>query len=168
MAFALTQGNIFVAFELEDADGNITTRRIQLVWDTDMATTLANAAAVAASLRAITDAAINKYTVSLVYDEGTPEVPGGEIQEVAHLVLSLNLNPPTGLSKTKVFEVPAPTAGIRVAASGPGSNIIDITDADLLTFLTHFEAGNEAYLSHGQTLDTIKDGYVHHIRSKRG
>jgi len=168
MSFVLTQGSIFVNYEFEDAAGDKTNRRIQLVWDTDLATTLANAAAIAAAIVPITDAGLNQFTVSLEYKEDTPIAPGGEIQEVAHLVLALNLAPPAGLSKTKVFELPAPDAGIRVAASGPGKNLIDINAVALGTFLSVFEPAGQAYLSHGQTLDEIKDGYVHHQRSKKG
>jgi len=168
MAYVLTQGSVFVSYEFEDADGNKATRRIQLAWDTDLATTLANAAAIAASLQAVTDAAVNKFTVGLEYNEDTPAARGGENQEVAHLVLALNTAPPTALSKTKIFDLPAPVVGVRVAPNGPGSNLIDIADADLTTLLAHFLPAGEAFVSHGQTMDEIKDGYIHHRKSKKG
>jgi len=168
MAYLLTQGAIWATYEFEDADGNKTQRRIQLVWDTDLATTLANAVTIAGSIQAITDAAVNRFTVALEYGEDTPAARGGENQEVAHLALALNLNPPEALSKTKAFDLPAPGVAIRVAPNGPGSNLIDISNAALTTFLAHFLPAGEAYLSHGQTLDEIKDGYVHHQRSKKG
>ena len=168
MAKVLEQDAIFVSYEFEDADGDKTSRRIQLVWDTDLATTLTNAVAISASLQAITDAAVNKFTVMLDYVEDTPAARSGENQEVAHLVLGLNTNPPEALSKTKAFDLPAPVVGIRVAPNGPGNNLIDIANANLTTFLAHFLPAGEAYLSHGQTLDEIKDGYIHHQRSKKG
>jgi hypothetical protein len=168
MAYQLTQDAVFATFEFEDADGNITTRRIQLVWNTDLATTLAQAALIGASLQVITDAAVNKFTVSLEYEQDAPAARGGENQEVAHLVIALNTTPPAQLSKTKVFELPAPDVAIRVSPTGPGSNLIDTNNADLTTFLAHFLPAGEAYWSHGQTMDEIRDGYVHHLRSKKG
>ena len=168
MAKVLEQDAIFAAYEFEDGDGDLTTRKFQLQWDTDLATTLANAAAISASIQAITQAANKRNAMVLSYLEGSPVARGGENQEVAHLVNSLVLNPPTGLSKTSVIDLPAPTVGIRVAPTGPGSNLVDITDADLATFLAHFLPGGEAYLSHGQDLIEIKDGYIHHRRSKKG
>lgn len=168
MAKVLQQDSIIVSYEFEDADGDRTQRHIQMVWDIDLATTLANAAAVAASLQAITTAAVNKFHVHIHYEEDAPAARGGENQEVAHLSLALNVAPPAGMSKVKVFDLPAPDTLIRVAPTGPGSNLIDITNAALTTFLAHFLPAGEAYLSHGQTLDEITDGYVHHRRSKRG
>jgi hypothetical protein len=170
MAFALVEGNLFMNVEFEDEDEDVTMRRIQVVWNTDLATTLAAAIADIAAFQAITKCAINRVTFSLVYEEGTPVAPGAgsENQEVGHLALKLNLNPPTGLSKTAVFELPCPVDAIRVAATGPGSNLIDIDAVALGTFLALFGTGGSLYLSHGQTLDSIKDGYVHHKKSKKG
>jgi len=168
MAGVLEQDGIFVAYQFEDEDGNKTTRRFQLQWDTDLATTLANAEAMRVSLQAITDAAVNRMIVGLQYDEDSPVARGGENQEVAHLSVSLVENAPTGMSKTAVIELPAPDAGIRVAPTGPGSNLIDTADAALATFLAHFLPGGEAYLSHGQDMIEITGGYVHHKESKKG
>lgn len=168
MAFALEQDAVFATFFFEDDDGDITTRRYQMQWNTDLATTVADVDTLATRLRAVTDAAINKYTIQLQYDEGSPESRAGENNEVAHVIVGLLENPPLGMSKTAVIEVPAPADAIRVAASGPNANYLDAASVELVALVDSFDVAGIAYLSHGQTRVEITGGYVHHKRSKRG
>ncbi len=169
MALAISQDDIFVNIVFSDEADDETTRRIQLKWDTDLATTLQNGVDHAALWDALTKAAIPEISFSIKYRDAVAAFDAGaENQEVAHIGLKLTQNPPLGLSKGATLEIPAPVDAIREALNGPQKNEVDTTHADLLGLYADFTAAGDVYISHGQYAEAIKAAYIHHQDSKKG
>lgn len=170
MAFVLEQDAIFINLTFKDKDENETSRRFQLRWDVDLATTITNAIAFAATIVALTKSEVSQFSLTLPHADSaaTAAADDAENQEDGKISVSLAVDPPASLTEKALISVPAPADGIRLATTGPGSNIIDLTDAAVTAALAAFSSAGEAYLSHGQDAVTLLDGYVHHKRSKRG
>jgi hypothetical protein len=49
-------------------------------------------------------------------------------------------------------DIPAPVESIFTAASGPGNNIVDMTNVNIIAYLDLFESGNQAFISDGEFL----------------
>ena len=84
------------------------------------------------------------------------------------LFIKLTQNPPQGLSKSAVLEIPAPIDGLKQALVGPLANSVDATNASLLGLYADFTPVGDVYISHGQNAEAIKTGYIHHQDSKKG
>lgn len=111
--------------------------------------------AIIAALNAITNAVIRRYAIHTKFREDAFAYPaaGVELEDKASLSVSL-----AGVDKRANLKVPAPVIGMFTAASGPGANIIDVLDADTLTYVALFESGAEAYISDGEDVDALLSG----------
>ncbi len=168
MALALSQDTIFANVVLTDLADDETGRKVQVKWDTDLATTLANALAHAGLWAAASKSGVERLSVTLDYLDTDPADAGAENQEVAHVVLKLATSPPTALTKRAVLEIPAPAAGLHLTSTGPGYNQVDITDASLVALFADFQAAGNVYISHGQSATLLESGIIHHKKSKLG
>lgn len=168
MALVLEQNTIFSNIKFTDIADDETSRKVQIKWDTDLPTTLANALAHAVLWAAVTKSGVEKMTVTLEYLDTDPADAGAENEEQAHVVLRLATNPPTALTKRAVLEIPAPAASLHMTSTGPGYNQIDITDADLVALFADFQAAGNAFISHGQSATVLESGIIHHKKSKLG
>lgn len=168
MALTLEQDAIFVKLYFTDYAQDVTTRAVQVKWDIDLATTLANAVAHAALWAAVTLAGVERISVILDYLDTDPAEAGAENNEVAHVALGLVTEAPAKLTKQATLEIPAPDAALHLTATGPGYNQVDITDADLVALFADFEAAGNVFISHGQNADLLRGGYIHHKVSKLG
>lgn len=169
MPLIISQDTIFVNIHLEDLDDDETSRRIQLKWDTDLTTTLANGAAHAGLWNACSKSAVKRVTFSIEYtDLGDSAAVGAENQEVAHVALVLAQNPPLGLTKTGLLEIPSPIDAMRQGLTGPLANEIDASETNLVALFNDFQAAGNVYTNHGQNATKIKQAYIHHKGSKKG
>jgi hypothetical protein len=170
MAFTLVEDEVFASYEFTDEDEQMTRRRFHIRWDTDLITTLGHAGDFGDVLEPLSESALKEFTLSLRFtNDGSPTpLAGAENQESGRIVFDLLPNPPSGITKRSTVDVPSPVDAIRVAATGVQSNIIDVSDALIAALTVALQAGGDAYLSHGQDVDVVLDGYVHHKRSRRG
>src|SRR5688572_26853416 len=128
---ALVSSGFVLRVVLIDNGANQVTREYDLV-AADMAAAETATTAILAALDAVTDAVIKSYTVGEQYVEDALTLPasGVQVENIAEVVLQIVDDP----LKKAVISIPAPVAGIFVATSGTGANIVDVNDAALITY----------------------------------
>lgn len=145
-------------------DSGLNTANLRYVLDAaDHATALTDSGTILAALAAITQAEIKAYNVSTRFIEDNLAVPVANVhvENRAVVVVQLDGNP---LKKATVT-VPAPSPDIFLATTGEGSNIVDVLDADLATYIDIWQVTpGVATLSDGEK---VADGTAAVIRGKR-
>lgn len=162
---ALVTNGWWLTCSLKDNGGNTTTKRYQLR-SADAATAVTDAAAIIAALNAVTNSVMSAYRYGEEFLENAFAYPaqGVENEDKASITVLLT----TSGAKKANLKIPAPVIGLFVAPTGPSANVIDIADADLVTYSELFETGAEAYISDGEDLDSIISGKRISAKSNRG
>jgi hypothetical protein len=153
------------SIEVKDNGGNTSVRTYHLRSAT-IGDALTDMVAIVARLNPVTDGVISGYRVSAVYEEDAFAYPaeGVQVQNQAQVVGLIDGH----IAKFHRLTIPAPDQDIFVSDSGPGADIVDVTNAALLTYLAGFEATGEAYISDGEDWGQITEGKRIHIKSKKG
>lgn len=169
MPFELpTSGDITVNATFYDEAQNSTYRSITIPWDTDLATTLANAIDVLDDLYPATDAQVMATVrLSLVQNPIVPAQAGSEVENCAAVTCTL-VTDATHKTPYHTVEIPAPKIGMFVGTTGPNKNVVNTAAAILVNFLSHFEVGEQAVLSDFQNIASIDSGKRVHKRSRKG
>ena len=131
----------------------------------DAATAATDAATILAATQAIIDGVVAGYNYGLRFAEDALVLPPGNVQVQNKASLTIQL---TTANKKANRQVPTPTIGIFTDTTGPGSNIVDTTDAAILAWVALFEAGNECLLSDGEVAESLVSGKRIHARSNFG
>lgn len=122
-------------FELRDEAGNKSRKAYSLVGATH-ATALTNAGTILTDLNAVTDALVFSYSVSERYAEDTLlyGAAGSEVENIAEIICPLEV---AAGEPVKYFaeRIPAPNIGIFQGTEGPEKNLVDLTDAALISYL---------------------------------
>jgi hypothetical protein len=165
---ALTSKGFYLHVTLVDQGGNRAVLRYDLT-GVDFATATANATNILAELAGVTDAAVWSYNLGEAFEDGAISYGGGEVENVASISARIDSTE----QKYATIRIPAPSDGIFSAAGGPGYNIVDPADVDLLAYLATFETGEDALLSDGEALDTVATagnvtGKRIHRKSRKG
>lgn len=122
-----------------------------------------------AALNAVTGALIWKASIMIGQAETASDKgdAGSEIENLASLVCVLET-----LGKTAVLQIPAPVIGIFMGTDGKPKNVVDVSDADLLTYIAEFQTtGGNFVVSDGETIndtDPIDAGKRIHRKSRKG
>jgi len=150
---------------LADTGDNRTNRTYDLV-EAAYADAAADAAALVALLGAITDATIVGYGLKQKFLENAFTLPGNaEVENQAFFAGKVNGDP----TDSAILSVPAPSAAIFTSASGPGYNIVDMGNTDVVAWVAIFDTGGTAQLSDGETWDAATvSGKRRHVKSFRG
>lgn len=170
MGFELpSSGAILVSALFYDEAQNVTRRSFTVPWDTDLATTLANAIALLAEVEPLTDAkVVASVTIQLVQNPEVGAQAGSEVENCAALSCVLDTDA-THTTPYHTLDIPAPKIGLFLASSGPNKNVIDTTDADILAFIAQFAATTGvAVVSDNQTIASLAAGKRVHKRSRKG
>jgi len=122
-------------FELRDEAGNKSTKIFNVVGATH-ATALTNAQTILGDLNAVTDALVFSYSVAERYVEDTEQygAAGSEVENLAEVVCPIEVSAGDP-AKFYVERIPAPNIGLFQGASGPEKNLVDLTDAALVSYL---------------------------------
>lgn len=164
---ALVDFGYEVAISLIDAGGGTTVKRYQLN-GTASATPAAAAAArdsIVAALNAITDLLIIGTRLELIQAEDTIVYPATAEKEDQAIVEFAILDQPL---KSGTFTIPGPNIGIFTGTTGKPRNVVDITDAALVTYANLFSTGGVALISDGEQLDYMKEGNRRHVYNANG
>lgn len=162
----------WLSVTLVDNGGNTSTKSFQMRADAtdpaDYGVALSSAAAVVASLDAITDAVVAGYQLEQRYVEDALALPavGVQIENQALLDFAIDGNP----FKSATLTVPAPVIGIFAGASGVLADTVDVADPALVTFVNQFKGGALLYISDGEDADAtapLKSGRRIHRRSNK-
>lgn len=90
--------------------------------------------------------------ISIKQTEDTLTLPAVDchVNELASIVVNLE----AGEGKKATIQMPAPVDGMFAGSSGPTFDVVDVTDADLNTWLDMFQTtGGSFTISDGETLD---------------
>lgn len=157
MTLATSAKPTVISLILRDLGQNQATKEFVVptsVWD--------QATALWADLKTIRDDLVTAYDVitdCLIYraivsirqtdDTGTVGAAGSEVENLASIVCNLST-----AGKQTVIQVPAPNVGIMMGTSGKQFNIVDITDAGLITFMDEYQlTGANFSIADGEFLD---------------
>lgn len=158
-----------VAVTLRDIGGNEATQTFETGLDPSVALlTDIEAArdALVSAIAAISEAVVVSANIIVQYVDAVAGFGAGEIEALA--VVTANLE--TG-TKAHNFRIPAPAIGVFVGAVGDDRNTVDITDADLLTYVGLFQSAGDFLVSDGESVaatNPLKRGKRVHRRSRRG
>ncbi len=161
---ALVSTGYWLTVGIADAGAQVSTLEFQMTAP-DAATAATDAATILAATNAVTDGVVVGYSIQERFEEDALVYPSGgeEIQNKASLTILLS-----GGSKRANRKIPAPTIGIFTDISGPGRNVVDVSDAAILAWVALFETGNEALLSDGEVADRLLAGKRVHAKSNFG
>ena len=150
---ALTSVGYEITVTLRDSSN----RRFTKVLKPDAAVVTSFALAVTAAgghagtLSAISKCVVESYRVTEVYEETAFALPGGGVNGFEQASIVANIE---GELKTVTLYVPAPEDTLFLASTGPNRDILDISDAALLSYLSEFQTtGGEFTISDGEHLD---------------
>lgn len=150
----LVHDKFYLNVSLVDAAGNKAASRFDLDYADWAAFNTAIAAGAATSfladLAAITNATIVGYSVgeSFVEDTNLYGAAGSEVENIAMLTCAIDGE----LNKYTTLRVPAPVDGLFLGTQGDNRNIVDVADADLLTYLNYFISGGMVLVSDGESI----------------
>jgi len=99
------------------------------------------------ALGAVTKAGIVGYNLAEVFEDSAA-TGAGELSDIAVVSARIAGTP----VKWGTLKIPAPEEGIFVEASGPMNKQVDPSDADLVTYLSQFEASAPFTTSDGERL----------------
>jgi hypothetical protein len=150
---------------LADNGANVTTKRYELT-AADAATAATDVAAIIAALNAVTNAVIVTYAYGEEFAEETVVYPAAGIENEDKASITCLLT--TGGGKKGNLKIPAPVIGIFSSPTGTSANIVDVLDADLITYANLFGVAGEAYISDGEILDSMQSGKRISAGSQRG
>jgi hypothetical protein len=162
---ALTSVGFFLSVQLVDGGDNTSVLRYEMT-AADYTTAVTDTAVILAALQAITDAVVRKYSINHVFGEAAFSFPAATVQveNKASITVLLEGND----NKKANLKIPAPVIGIFTNPTGGGSNVVDLSDADLVTYFTMFQTGNECLISDGEVADSMVSGKRIHAKSNFG
>ena len=143
MAFAPDRFEMSMTFR--DSGGETTVKNVE-IQAVDMTAALADAATLVALYAAVTDASIDRYTVSQVFIEGAPKVfVDATVKNSIQAVITVSLA--GDVLKKATIVIPAPNIGIFSAVTGENSDIVDSADAEVVALVEGYQLAGQAYLS---------------------
>lgn len=128
-----------------DSGGEVTTKTVE-IQAVDMTAALADAATLVGLYAAVSDASIDRYTVSQIFRENAPiAFVDATVRNSIQAVLTVSLA--TDVLKKATLVIPAPSIGIFVAPTGEDSDKVDSTDTDVIALVGAYQLAGQAYLS---------------------
>ncbi len=110
--------------------------------------------AINAALVAVTDSVISAYSYAERFVENAFAFPASGVQNEDKASVSVIVSD----SKSANLKIPAPVPAMFTGSSGSAANIVDTSNAALITYTDLFRTGNEAYISDGDDLVQVSGG----------
>jgi len=170
---ALTKQGYVLSVDLVDRGGKVTTRRYPLVTtDTagDISAVLTDVGTILTRLNGVSALVVKQYSVNLEYLETSLTLPtSAEAELEQHALITAQI---TGFpNKSAVIDIPGPEQLVFQAASGPGADLVNFTQAEVDDYLEIWDnaTGELATISDGETINkNIVKGRKTHSHSQRG
>jgi len=146
-------------------NGNNKTAKTYDLQGADLTEATSNAGTILTALAAVTDAAIKGYHIGsrFVNDAFAFPASGVQVEDIAQITLSITDDP----TKYATIGIPAPKVGVFEGTSGAAAN--QVKNATIVTtYWELFKAGEQAYLSDGETAEIFVSGKRIHRGSNRG
>jgi len=145
---ALVADGFDLVVQLVDTGGNQTTRTYRLD-SADAAAAATDSGTIMTALNAVTDAAISGYSINTRFVENALTYPAdAEVENNARITAKIVGRP----NRSATIEIPAPNVGIFTGTEGPAFNVVDMSDAALLTFLGLFDGSGPVLVSDGESI----------------
>ncbi|MEE9580991.1 MAG: hypothetical protein V3V74_06735 [Nitrosomonadaceae bacterium] len=143
-----TQGWFLAVTLVDNGAGSVTLQYKMRSADATEAAT--DAAAIIAALDAVTNAVIADYYIKHKYSESALTYPAAGIENKDKASITILLAGDG--SKKANLKIPAPVIGLFTDTEGGGANVVDMSDAALVTYMDLFKSGQECYISDGEDL----------------
>lgn len=136
---ALVQLKWFLEVGIADNSGDISPRRYEMpeASAADFDAFLINVNTLITALDAMTDGAVANYRVGAVFVEDALTLPASGVENENQAFFSGKIVGDPTDSATQ--SIPAATPGIFTALSGPGANVVDMSDGAVLTWIGLFD-----------------------------
>ena len=135
-----------------DTQGDIATRHYHLV-SADFVTAVTDAAVVTAAVEGMTEGLIVGHSIGEHFEENAVSYPIGADNTI-NVSMTFLLS---GVGNKKAnMRLPSPKNGIFVSANGPGNNILDTGNVDVIAWQTAVTTKLE--ISDGETAQALESG----------
>lgn len=168
---ALVSQGWFVTFSFVDNGNNVVTRRYKSR-KAAFADVQTDVAAAIPLIQAVTDAVISGYLICEQFAEDNLTFPAAGIENENQALINVQL---AGGVKKATLNIPAPKIDIFQSVAGPGANIVDIVDSDVINFFQMFSNTGSAtppddafFISDGEIADILLKGKRISRKSLRG
>lgn len=120
----------------------------------DETAALADASTILTNLSNVSQARIIGYNVQKRFYNDTPTIPtAGELQVKARIAFKI-----ADSRDYETLDIPAPEEAIFLTLTGKGNKIVNTTNVALNNYLNVFKAGGQAFISDGESLETVSEG----------
>lgn len=163
---ALVVAGFYVTYQFVDNSGKSTHRRFQLA-ATDMAGAVTAEGTLRPLVLALTDCPLKSYQLGVVYSEDALTLPavGVQNENVGHLHMPIYAKP----RKSATWDIPGAKIGLFTATTGPGADIMDMTNSDTLNFIGAIGNGGQAKISDGEVVTAVgASGKRSHKKNRNG
>jgi len=110
--------------------------------------------AILAALNAVTDSVVSGYSTAERFVEDSFVFPASGIQNEDKASVSVIVSN----SKSANLKIPAPIPAMFTGSTGRAANIVDTSNALLITYTDLFKAAAEAFISDGDDLVQVSGG----------
>lgn len=154
---ALVSQGWLATITLIDSGANTSTLSYELT-SADYTEATTDVGVILTALNTITDAVIKGYKVAERFVENALSLPaaGVHVENRASVVCQIAGDP----TKTVTVFIPAPVIGIFQSASGSSSNVIDVDDTDLRSYIAIWHSTAEATISDGESVALSPNGGI--------
>ena len=160
---ALTSQGWRLVLNMKDSGNNLFTKRLEFI-AADAAEAATRASNFLTAWGGVSGCVITSYHYYEQYEEDAFAFPSNvEGENQAELYFSIDGAP----QKTATLAVPGIVGTAFVDSTGPNRNVIDTTDADIVTLEGQFTSGIFK-LSDGETMDDLLSGKRVHIKNRKG
>ncbi len=160
---ALVTKGYYCRITLVDNGNNRTIKTYDLR-ATDMAAATTAVTALRAALLGVTDSVISAYNIAERFYENALAFPASGIENENKASISVIVTD----SESANLKIPAPKPAIFTGTSGGAGNIVDVTNAALITYTDVFRSAGECYISDGDDLLLVSSGKRISAKSSNG
>ena len=147
-------------------NGRNSTTKTYMLKSANIGAAITDMADIVTAFAAVSDAAIVGYTVQALFEEGALALPASGVQlEDTALITCTIVGEPL---KSASFSIPAPKPSIFVGLSEENANIVNTENAAVDAYFSVFQLNGQAYISDGESAQTMKKGRRVHRGSRNG
>ncbi len=161
---AIVTDHFEITIKLVDEGANYSSLTFQCR-DTVYADVVIAKTTLVAALQAITDCVIQRVSINEVWKNDAFAYPSGV--ETANK-LSMTVELAGGIGKKANIKVPGPIDAMFGASGTAGFNVLDTSNADIITYTNLFKSAGDFYVSDGEDLTVLISGKRIHSKQYDG
>lgn len=161
---AIVSNGFWGTISLADNGGQVSVLQYQMQ-ESSFALALSDIALIATALAALTNSKVSAYSCAERYVEDNLILPADGVQNEGKASLTVSL---TGGIKKANLKIPAPVIDMFAGTEGGAANQVNTTYVPLLTYVNYFAPAAKAYISDGETVNSLLSGKRIHAKSNLG